>query len=128
MDSMFMLNLLEVCMFFFDEWLFVMVNVFFDKWKNDGKCNKILFWEVFGKELLLEIFCCLKQGFEVLLFDWFRLFGFVNCYFLFFDCDFVEEQGVFQVGMVEKFIYDFNYGDKLCVQLLWVYFCFQKWY
>jgi asparagine synthase (glutamine-hydrolysing) len=128
-DLMSMANSLEVRSPFLDHKVVDFAFSLPSSYKIDASLKKKIVQDAFRDMLPEEIYNRPKHGFEIPLLDWFRneLWGLINDDLL--NKDFVEQQGIFNVGSVEKLklqLQSNSPGDSPAT--IWALIVFQYWW
>ena len=124
-DSMSMLNSLEVRTPFLDHQLVEYVFSLPSAFKINSNGSKLLLKEAFRKELPPEIFARKKHGFEVPLVKWFKGPLQTNLINLLLDRERIEEQGIFQFDAISSL---FKQNLSQNQDTIWALLQFQLWY
>jgi asparagine synthase (glutamine-hydrolysing) len=124
-DSMSMINSLEVRTPFLDHHLVDYVFGLPSSYKINGRDRKILLKSAFKNELPAEIFNRSKQGFEVPLERWFKgpLKSTINELLL--NKELIEDQGIFNYSAISD-LFSKNMGSNQ--DTIWALLQFQIWY
>jgi len=124
-DSMSMINSLEVRTPFLDHHLVDYVFGLPSSYKINGRDRKILLKSAFINELPAEIFKRSKQGFEVPLERWFKgpLKSTINELLL--NKELIEDQGIFNYSAISD-LFSKNMGSNQ--DTIWALLQFQIWY
>lgn len=127
-DLMSMRHSLEVRTPFMDKDLVRLANSFPANWKLQGSNGKVILKETFADLLPSEIFSRSKQGFEVPVHKWIR--GRWNEIIpkIWFDSDYLENQGIFHFSAIQQLEKDFLANIKTSSQTIWAYLVFQHWF
>lgn len=91
-----------------------------------GKTKKIL-KETFQDMLPKGVFNLTKSGFGIPIGDWLRQDLGSDLVYL-SRKQFLQEQGIFNIPIIEKLISDHLTGKSDATFKVWTFYCFQKWY
>lgn len=93
---------------------------------SKGKTKRIL-KETFQDMLPKGLFNLTKSGFGIPVGDWLRQ-DLGNDLIYFSRKEFLQDQGIFNVEIIEKLINDHLSGKSDATFKVWTFYCFQKWY